>query len=49
VIKTGANDCESELRKVPETIKRSLKIHLVETADEVLRLALLPKTRKKTR
>ena len=43
------NDCASELRKVPETIKRSLKIHLVETADEVLRLALLPKTRKKTR
>jgi hypothetical protein len=30
---------------VPEAIKRNLKIHLVETADEVLRLALLPKAR----
>jgi len=43
------SDTESELRKVPEAIKRNLKIHLVETADEVLRLALLPKGRKKTR
>jgi ATP-dependent Lon protease len=34
---------EPELRDVPESIKRALKIHLVETADEVLRLALLPK------
>jgi len=42
-------DCESDLRKVPEAIKRNLKIHLVETADEVLRLALLPKPRKKPR
>ena len=36
---------EPDLRDVPESIKRALKIHLVETADEVLRLALLPKTR----
>ncbi len=40
--------CEPDLRDVPEAIKRGLKIHLVETADEVLRLALLPKRRKKT-
>ncbi len=36
---------EPDLRDVPESIKRALKIHLVETADEVLRLALLPKAR----
>jgi ATP-dependent Lon protease len=34
---------EPDLRDVPESIKRALKIHLVETADEVLRLALLPR------
>ena len=36
---------ERDLRDVPESIQRALKIHLVETADEVLRLALLPKPR----
>jgi ATP-dependent Lon protease len=36
---------EPDLRDVPDSIKRALKIHLVETADEVLRLALLPKPR----
>jgi ATP-dependent Lon protease len=36
---------EPDLRDVPESIKRDLKIHLVETADEVLRLALLPRPR----
>jgi ATP-dependent Lon protease len=36
---------EPDLRDVPESIKRALKIHLVETADEVLRLALLPRAR----
>ena len=30
---------------MPESIQRALKIHLVETVDEVLRLALLPKPR----
>lgn len=29
-----------DLRDVPESVKRTLKIHLVETADEVMRLAL---------
>ncbi len=38
---------ERDLRDVPESVKRNLKIHLVETADEVLRLALLPKPRKR--
>ena len=36
---------QPDLRDVPETIQRALKIHLVETVDEVLRLALLPKPR----
>jgi len=36
---------EPDLRDVPESIQRALKVHLVETADEVLRLALLPKAR----
>jgi ATP-dependent Lon protease len=36
---------EPDLRDVPESIKRALKIHLVETADEVLRLALLARPR----
>ena len=29
-----------DLRDVPESVKRALKLHLVETADEVMRLAL---------
>jgi ATP-dependent Lon protease len=33
---------ESDLRDVPESVKRVLKIHLVETADEVVDLALVP-------
>jgi len=36
---------QPDLRDVPESIQRALKIHLVETVDEVLRLALLPKPR----
>jgi len=36
---------QPDLRDVPETIQRALKVHLVETVDEVLRLALLPRPR----
>jgi ATP-dependent Lon protease len=36
---------QPDLRDVPESIQRALKIHLVETVDEVLQLALLPKPR----
>ncbi len=36
---------EPDLKDVPESIQRALKIHLVKTADEVLKLALLPKRR----
>ena len=36
---------QPDLRDVPESIQRSLKVHLVETVDEVLGLALLPKPR----
>jgi ATP-dependent Lon protease len=36
---------QPDLRDVPESIQRGLKIHLVETTDEVLRLALLPRAR----
>jgi predicted ATP-dependent protease len=35
---------------VPDSVKRALKIHLVETADEVLELALVAKgTRRSAR
>ena len=37
-----------DLRDVPETVQRALKIHLVETADEVVRLALMAARRKQT-
>jgi ATP-dependent Lon protease len=37
-----------DLRDVPETVQRALKIHLVETADEVVRLALMAARRKRT-
>ncbi len=43
VIIPAAN--ESDLRDVPESVKRALKIHLVERADEVIKLALLPAKR----
>jgi len=36
---------QPDLRDVPESIQRGLKIHLVETTDEVLQLALLPRAR----
>ena len=36
-----------DLRAVPETVQRALKIHLVETADEVVRLALMAARRKR--
>jgi ATP-dependent Lon protease len=36
---------EPDLRDVPESIQRALKVHLVETTDEVLRLALLARPR----
>jgi ATP-dependent Lon protease len=38
---------EPDLRDVPESIQRALKLHLVETTDEVLGLALLPKARSR--
>jgi ATP-dependent Lon protease len=40
VIIPAAN--ESDLRDVPESVKRALRIHLVERTDEVLALALVP-------
>jgi ATP-dependent Lon protease len=45
VIIPAAN--ESDLRDVPESVKRKLKIHLVEKAEEVLQLALLPAPRRR--
>jgi ATP-dependent Lon protease len=45
VIIPAAN--ETDLRDVPESVKRVLKIHLVETADEVVDLALVPKRRRR--
>ena len=36
---------EPDLREVPDSVKRALKIHLVETADEVVALALVPRRR----
>ncbi len=38
-----------DLRDVPESVQRALTIHLVETVDEVLRLALLPAERRRRR
>ena len=38
---------ESDLRDVPESVKRVLTIHLVETADEVVELALVPRRRRR--
>jgi ATP-dependent Lon protease len=38
---------ETDLRDVPESVKRVLKIHLVETADEVVDLALVPQRRRR--
>ncbi len=46
VIIPAAN--ESDLRDVPDSVKRALKIHLVETADEVVELALLAKGRRRS-
>ena len=44
VIIPAAN--ESDLRDVPDSVKRALKVHLVETADEVVDLALTAKRRR---
>jgi len=47
VIIPAAN--EPDLREVPESVKRALKIHLVDKADEVVDLALVPRGRRLTK